>query len=47
MEAAPPTIGALEELTTAALPDAEVVVRHDYAGQERYVCVKVGSRRTP
>lgn len=47
MEAAPPTIRALEELTIGALPDAAVEVRRDYGGQERYVSVKVPSRRTP
>jgi|SRR5579883_285819 len=37
LEAAPPTIGALAALTRAALPDAGVEIRHDYAGLERYV----------
>lgn len=45
MEAAPPTIGALCELTAAALPDATVEIRHDYAAQERYVSVKVPPRK--
>jgi release factor glutamine methyltransferase len=37
MEAAPPTIRALRDLTQAALPNATVEIRHDYAGQERYI----------
>lgn len=41
MEAAPPSIGALFDLTAGALPDASVEIRHDYAGQERYISVKV------
>lgn len=45
MEAAPPTIGALWDLTAAALPDACVEIRHDYAGQERYISVKVPGRK--
>lgn len=45
MEAAPPTIAALFELTAAALPDASVEIRHDYAAQERYISVKVPGRK--
>jgi release factor glutamine methyltransferase len=41
MEAAPPTIALLRELTAAALPKAEIEVRHDYAAQARYLYVKV------
>lgn len=41
MEAAPPTIVHLYDLTAAALPDAQVQIRHDYGGQERYISVKV------
>jgi release factor glutamine methyltransferase len=37
MEAAPPTIGTLRDLTEAALPHATVEVRRDYAGHERYI----------
>lgn len=44
MEAAPPTIGALFELTAAALPDACVEIRHDYAALERYISAKVPPR---
>jgi release factor glutamine methyltransferase len=40
MEAAPPTIQTLRSLTQAALPQARVEVRRDYAGLERYVYVK-------
>lgn len=45
MEAAPPTMRALREMTRAALPGTNVEVRSDYAGQERYVYVKVPSGR--
>jgi len=45
MEAAPPTIAQLCDLTAAALPDATVEIRHDYAAQERYVSVKVPGRK--
>ena len=41
MEAAPPTIAHLYDLTVEALPEADVQVRHDYAAQERYISVKV------
>lgn len=41
MEAAPPTIVHLYDLTAAALPGAQVQIRHDYGGQERYISVKV------
>ena len=44
MEAAPPVIGALLELVQAALPDAEVEVRSDYGGQQRYVRVQAPVR---
>lgn len=37
MEAAPPSVHALLELTRTALPKASAEVRHDYAGQARYV----------
>lgn len=37
MEAAPPTVHALAELTRHALPGAAVEVRRDYAGLDRYV----------
>lgn len=40
MEAAPPTIALLRELTAAALPEEHVEIRRDYAGLERYVYVK-------
>ncbi len=40
MEAAPPTIQALQALTEAAIPGAQIEVRRDYAGQERYIYVK-------
>jgi hypothetical protein len=40
MEAAPPTMPALRELTQSVLPHAQVEVRSDYAGLERYVFVK-------
>src|SRR5579872_758108 len=43
MEAAPPTIMPLRDLTAAALPHAEIDVRHDYAAQARYLHVKVPS----
>jgi release factor glutamine methyltransferase len=49
MEAAPPTIAQLRDLTVAALPEAAVEIRHDYAGQERYVAARMTSvhlRRT-
>ncbi len=45
MEAAPPTIARLKELAAAALPDARIEVRHDYAGLERYLYVKAGRER--
>jgi release factor glutamine methyltransferase len=41
MEAAPPTITQLRELTAAALPSAEIEVGHDYAAQARYLHVKM------
>jgi release factor glutamine methyltransferase len=44
LEAAPPTIAQLRDLTAAALPKADVDVRHDYAAQARYVYVKVPGR---
>jgi release factor glutamine methyltransferase len=44
MEAAPPTIAALYDLTVGALPEADVEIRHDYAAQERYISVKVRPR---
>jgi release factor glutamine methyltransferase len=37
MEAAPPTIHRLRDLTAKALPQAAVEIRSDYAGQERYI----------
>ncbi len=37
LEAAPPTIEGLKELTRASLPDFTVTVCHDYAGLARYV----------
>lgn len=37
MEAAPPTVHALADLTRRALPQAAVEVRVDYAGLDRYV----------
>lgn len=37
MEAAPPTVHALADLTSRALPAAAVEVRADYAGLDRYV----------
>ncbi len=40
MEAAPPTVSALAELAQTAFPEANVEVRRDYAGLERYVYVK-------
>jgi release factor glutamine methyltransferase len=40
MEAAPPTIRQLADLTAAALPGATVEIRRDYAGSERYLYVK-------
>lgn len=49
MEAAPPTIARLRDLTVAALADAAVEIRHDYAGHERYVSARMTSvhlRRT-
>lgn len=45
MEAAPPTISQLHDLTVAALPEATVEIRHDYAAQERYISVKVPGRK--
>ncbi|HKU67665.1 MAG TPA: peptide chain release factor N(5)-glutamine methyltransferase [Candidatus Baltobacteraceae bacterium] len=44
LEAAPPTIAQLRDLTVAALPGASVEIRHDYAAQERYICAKVPGR---
>lgn len=44
MEAAPPTIRALQSLTQAVLPQAVTELRHDYAGQERYIYVKAGKK---
>lgn len=41
MEAAPPTIGALRAMTETAIPGASAQVCQDYAGQERYIYVKV------
>lgn len=40
LEAAPPTIDRLRELTAAALPEAVVEIRHDYAGLSRYVAAR-------
>lgn len=40
MEAAPQTIGRLEDLTRAAFPRAAIEVRRDYADLERYLFVK-------
>ena len=45
MEAAPPTIESLRRLTAAAFPHTSIEVRHDYAGQERYVYVKTAPER--
>ena len=45
MEAAPPTLGALHELTELALPGSLAEIRRDYAGQERYVYVKAVKTR--
>lgn len=45
MEAAPPTVAALRDLTAAALPDSTVEIRHDYAGMERYVSVRCAAGR--
>ncbi len=45
MEAAPPTIAQLRDLTVAALPEASVEIRHDYAAQERYISAKVPARK--
>lgn len=45
MEAAPPTIESLRRLAAAAFPHASIEVRRDYAGQDRYVCVKTPSER--
>ena len=42
MEAAPPTTGALSLLAQAAFCGADVQVRSDYAGLERYVRVALG-----
>jgi release factor glutamine methyltransferase len=39
LEAAPPTIHALEELAQNAFPHAKVTIGRDYAGLERYVAV--------
>lgn len=46
LEAAPPTVHALAALTQAALPAADVEVRADYAGQDRYVRARVPRRMT-
>jgi release factor glutamine methyltransferase len=43
MEAAPPTIRLLHDLTVAALPQASVEIRHDYGAQERYRAVRARS----
>lgn len=43
LEAAPPTIDALASLSADAFPRAVVLVREDYAGQKRYVCVNLPS----
>lgn len=40
MEAAPPTIGALAALARAALSGAQIEVRQDYGGRDRYVWAK-------
>jgi release factor glutamine methyltransferase len=40
MEAAPPTMPGLRSMTHSALPHAQVEVRRDYAGLERYLYVK-------
>jgi release factor glutamine methyltransferase len=45
MEAAPPTIPHLHDLTVAALAQASVEIRSDYAGQERYIYAKVPALR--
>lgn len=37
LEAAPPTIGALQQLVCQRLPGANVAICRDYAGLERYV----------
>ncbi len=45
MEAAPPTMQTLSAMTRSALPGADVEVRRDYAGLERYLYVRAtGSR---
>lgn len=41
MEAAPPTIHALSDLTRGALPEAHVEIRPDYSGQERYIWARI------
>lgn len=43
MEAAPPTVEALAELTATVLPAARIEVRSDYAGLRRYVSAKVAN----
>ena len=40
LEAAPPTLPALTELAAAALPDAAVELRQDYAGLDRYLYIR-------
>lgn len=45
MEAAPPTVGLLADLAAAAVPDARIEIRNDYAGLERYLYVKAGRER--
>jgi release factor glutamine methyltransferase len=45
LEAAPPVMKGLEELAREAFPDADVSVRNDYGGRERYVCVSERRRQ--
>lgn len=45
MEAAPPTIRHLYDLTVAALPAASVEISRDYAEQDRYISAKVPAHR--
>lgn len=50
LEAAPPTIGALQQLLRQRLPEATVELRRDYAGLERYAKASLpvpGSPRVP
>jgi release factor glutamine methyltransferase len=44
LEAAPPTIAALHDLSARALPKAKLDIGYDYAGLERFVSIRLRGR---